>query len=76
MGTRYRSAPEILVPLIHKAAELKQKGMTYAQLSEELQSSTHETDRKWNNKVSRGGLSAAFLLQCLTAIEVNSIVEE
>lgn len=50
-------------------SELKRKGVTYAQLAEKLAGlDIHETERNLNNKISRGGFSAAFLLQCLTAI--------
>ncbi|APH73442.1 DUF6471 domain-containing protein [Aquibium oceanicum] len=49
--------------------ELKRKGVTYAQLAEKLAAmDIHETERNLNNKISRGGFSAAFLLQCLNAI--------
>jgi hypothetical protein len=49
--------------------ELKRKGVTYAQLAERLSAmDIHETERNLNNKISRGGFSAAFLLQCLEAI--------
>lgn len=54
--------------------ELKRKGVTYAQLAEKLSGlDIHETERNLNNKISRGGFSAAFLLQCLKAIEVHSL---
>ena len=54
--------------------ELKRRGVTYAQLAEKLALvGVHETDRNLNNKISRGGFSAAFLLQCLTAIGVTKI---
>ncbi|WP_244571360.1 DUF6471 domain-containing protein [Mesorhizobium carmichaelinearum] len=33
----------------------------------------HETERNLNNKISRGGFTAAFLLQCLEAIEVKEL---
>jgi hypothetical protein len=33
----------------------------------------HETERNLNHKISRGGFSAAFLLQCLTAIGGGSV---
>ncbi len=50
-------------------SELKRKGVTYAQLAEKLAGlDIHENERNLNNKISRGGFSAAFLLQCLTAI--------
>jgi hypothetical protein len=55
-------------------AELKRKGVTYAQLAEKLtELDVHETERNLNNKISRGGFSAAFLLQCLSAIGTGSL---
>jgi hypothetical protein len=49
--------------------ELKRRGVTYAQLVEKLaQLGVHDNERNLNNKISRGGFSAAFLLQCLDAI--------
>ncbi|MCO5082282.1 MAG: DUF6471 domain-containing protein [Rhizobiaceae bacterium] len=55
-------------------AELKRKGMTYALLAERLAAmDIHETERNLNNKISRGGFSAAFLLQCLEAIGANDL---
>lgn len=49
--------------------ELKRKGVTYAQLVEKLAAiDIHETERNLSNKISRGGFSAAFFLQCLSAI--------
>jgi transcriptional regulator with XRE-family HTH domain len=49
--------------------ELKRKGVTYAQLAEKLGAmGISETERNLNNKISRGGFTAAFLLQCLEAI--------
>lgn len=49
--------------------ELKRRGVTYAQLAEKLAAiGVQENERNLNNKISRGGFSAAFLLQCLTAI--------
>jgi hypothetical protein len=49
--------------------ELKRRGITYAQLAEALKGlDIHETERNLNNKISRGGFTAAFLLQCLSAI--------
>ena len=54
--------------------ELKRKGVTYAQLAEKLGAmGIHETERNLNNKISRGGFTAAFLLQCLTAIGSQDI---
>ena len=49
--------------------ELKRRGVTYAQLAEKLaQIGVHENERNLNNKISRGGFSAAFLIQCLESI--------
>jgi hypothetical protein len=50
-------------------AELKRKGVTYAQLVERL-AAIGVDDKEVNvrNKLSRGSFTAAFLLQCLTAI--------
>lgn len=49
--------------------ELKRRGVTYGQLVEKLAVlGSTETERNLNNKISRGGFSAAFLLQCLAAI--------
>jgi hypothetical protein len=49
--------------------ELERRGVTYAQLAEKLaESGVRETDRNLNNKISRGGFTAAFLVQCLEAV--------
>jgi Domain of unknown function (DUF6471) len=54
--------------------ELKRRGVTYAQLAEKLTAmGIPETERNLNNKISRGGFSGAFLLQCLEAIGATSI---
>lgn len=54
--------------------ELKRRGITYAQLAGRLQElGVTETERNLNNKISRGGFTAAFLLQCLTAIGVTQL---
>ena len=50
-------------------AELKRKGVTYAQLVEKLEAlGISEKEVNVRNKLSRGKFTAAFLLQCLTAI--------
>lgn len=50
-------------------AELKRKGVTYAQLVEKLAAiGVDEKEVNIRNKLSRGKFTAAFLLQCLTAI--------
>lgn len=55
-------------------AELKRRGITYAGLAEKLaEIGVSENDRNLNNKISRGGFSAAFMLQCLTAIGANDL---
>ena len=54
--------------------ELKRRGLTYAQLAAKLgEIGVHENERNLNNKISRGGFSAAFLLLCLQAIGVDQL---
>lgn len=54
--------------------ELKRRGVTYAQLAERLATiGVTENERNLNNKISRGGFTAAFLLQCLNAIGATSV---
>lgn len=54
--------------------ELKRRGVTYAQLAEKLgEIGVSENERNLNNKISRGGFTAAFLLQCLDAIGAQSV---
>ncbi len=54
--------------------ELKRRGITYAGLAEKLAAiGVSENERNLNNKISRGGFSAAFLLQCLEAIEATTL---
>lgn len=49
--------------------ELKHKGLTYADLAVRLEAiGVQETERNLANKISRGGFTAAFLIQCLEAI--------
>lgn len=51
-------------------AQLKLKGVTYGQLVEKLEAmGIHEKEANIRNKLSRGKFSAAFMLQCLGAIE-------
>ena len=55
-------------------AELKRRGVTYAGLAEKLATvGVTENERNLNNKISRGGFTAAFLLQCLEAIGASSL---
>lgn len=54
--------------------ELKRRGVTYAQLVAKLGAmGIQETERNLANKISRGGFTAAFLLQCLEAVEATSL---
>ena len=54
--------------------ELKRRGITYARLAEKLATvGVTENERNLNNKISRGGFTAAFLLQCLEAIEAKEV---
>ena len=54
--------------------ELKRRGLTYRQLVEKLEGiGIQETERNLTNKISRGGFTAAFLLQCLDAMEASEI---
>lgn len=55
-------------------AELKRKGVTYAQLVEKLAAiGIDEKEVNVRNKLSRGKFTAAFLLQCLEAIGVSDL---
>lgn len=50
-------------------AELKRKGVTYAQLAELI----GEKEVNIRNKLSRGKFSAAFFIQCLHAVDIKEI---
>ena len=55
-------------------AELKRRGITYAGLAEKLAGiGVPENERNLNNKISRGGFTAAFLLQCLAVIGSSTL---
>jgi transcriptional regulator with XRE-family HTH domain len=55
-------------------AELKRRGMSYRDLAEKLGTlGVAETERNLANKISRGGFTAAFFLQCLDAIGSNDL---
>lgn len=55
--------------------ELKRRGVTYAQLAEKLSGiGVQENERNLNNKISRGGFTAAFLIQCLVSIGTDKII--
>ncbi len=55
-------------------SELKRRGVTYAQLAEKLGAlGLSETERNIANKISRGGFTAAFQLQCLVAVGCKAL---
>ncbi len=55
-------------------AELKRRNVSYKQLAERLDATgIHETERNINNKISRGGFSATFFVQCLTVIGCHTL---
>lgn len=54
--------------------ELKRRGVTYAALVEKLGAlGVQETERNLANKISRGGFTGAFLIQCLEAIGCHAL---
>jgi len=55
-------------------AELKRRNVSYRELAERLEAiGVHETERNIANKISRGGFTAVFLIQCLEAIGCTSL---
>ncbi|WP_046862112.1 DUF6471 domain-containing protein [Microvirga massiliensis] len=55
-------------------AELKRRGVSYRDLAERLEAlGVRETEANIKNKISRGGFTAVFLLQVLTAIGAKEI---
>jgi hypothetical protein len=55
-------------------AELKRRGIGYRELAEKLTTlGTPETERNIANKISRGGFTAAFFIQCLSAIGCTAL---
>ena len=55
-------------------AELKRKGVTYAQLVEKLAGvGVEEKEVNIRNKLARGKFTAAFLLACLEAIGAQTV---
>ena len=55
-------------------AELKRRNVSYKQLAEKLEATgIHETERNINNKISRGGFSATFFVQCLIVIGCHTL---
>jgi hypothetical protein len=55
-------------------AELRRRGISYADLAALLtKAGSPENDKNLNNKIARGGFSAAFLMQCLDVIGAKAI---
>ncbi|MCC5987940.1 MAG: hypothetical protein JJT95_09675 [Pararhodobacter sp.] len=55
-------------------AELKRKGVTYAQLVEKLEAiGISEKEVNVRNKLSRGKFSASFMLACLSALQTVTL---
>ena len=55
-------------------AELKRRNVSYKQLADKLADlGIHETDRNIANKISRGGFTATFFVQCLVAIGCHTL---
>jgi hypothetical protein len=55
-------------------SELKRRGIGYRDLAEKLTAmGAPETERNLANKISRGGFTAAFFLQCLSVIGSSSL---
>ena len=50
-------------------AELKRKGVTYAQLADLI----GDKEPNVRNKLSRGKFSAAYMLECMAAIGVSEV---
>ena len=54
--------------------ELKRRGIGYRDLSERLAAlGIQESEQNIANKISRGGFSAVFLVQCLDAIGCRTV---
>jgi hypothetical protein len=55
-------------------SELKRRDLSYREIAERLTAQgTPESERNIANKISRGGFSAAFFLQCLGAAGVETL---
>jgi hypothetical protein len=55
-------------------AELKRRNLGYRELAERLGAlGIHETERNIANKISRGGFTAVFFVQCLIAIDCATL---
>ena len=55
-------------------AELKRRNVGYRELAEKLKAmGLPETERNIANKISRGGFTAAFFVECLVAIGCTTL---
>ena len=55
-------------------AEIKRRNLTYEQVSARLaEMGVHETPTNLRTKISRGGFSAVFFVQCLRAVGCRSL---
>jgi hypothetical protein len=55
-------------------AELKRRNFGYRELAEKLTAiGIPETERNIANKISRGGFTAAFFIQCLSAVGCTTL---
>lgn len=55
-------------------SELKRKNVGYRELAERLAAmGVHDSERNIANKISRGGFTAVFLVQCLEAIGASEL---
>ena len=55
-------------------AELKRRNLGYRELAEKLGAlGIRETELNIKNKISRGGFTAVFFVQCLVAIGAHSV---
>jgi hypothetical protein len=55
-------------------AELKRRNLGYKELAEKLEGlGVKDGEKNLANKISRGSFTAAFFLQCLTAIGCHTV---
>jgi hypothetical protein len=55
-------------------SELKRNNIGYRELAERLAAmGVHDSERNIANKISRGGFTAVFLVQCLEAVNVSNL---
>lgn len=55
-------------------AELKRRNLSYADLAEKLSTlGVRDSERNISNKIARGSFTAVFFVQCLQAIDCQTI---